>query len=339
MNPKFSIVVPCYNLAPWVKECLDSVVAQSFADWECIVVDDESTDDCGAILDGYAGRDSRIRVIHQKNKGEGGARNTGIVAAKGDWIVFLDGDDVLARETLSRVAEIIQAQPFVDLIRFGLIRFNDGDHWEPQVKNNGVLVDISCECSLDILSRYFVQHVFRRRVLEGHFFTSYRRGADRPFLAEVLLNRVSSFYATDDVLYGYRQRQGSAMNSVPRAEVLADELEHRRDLVLMIEASKKQVDYAGSWWLERYFTDEFGALVVEKSAAERAMLWNVWLNCVREMKDAKGLSAHARHVYCICCRFPYRPVFWLVARAYPWYMSRGIIPRGFRKIRRLLTHV
>ena len=61
-----SVIVPCYNLASWIRDCLNSVLGQSFSDWECVVVDDESTDDSPSILDGYANQDSRIRVIHQR---------------------------------------------------------------------------------------------------------------------------------------------------------------------------------------------------------------------------------------------------------------------------------
>ena len=339
--PKFSIVIPVYNVAPYLRECLDSVLAQTYTDWEAICVDDGSTDGSGAILDEYAAKDNRFRVIHRKNAGVGAARNAALDAARGEWVCFLDADDVWHREFLSDFALAMEVHRNCKLFRCGMIRFLDGAVCEfgqgiAQFQSRDVSQRIEPE---DFSQHYFWEHVYRHNVIGPIRFPRYIRGEDRIFFNTILLERCNEIVVSETPRYGYRQRQGSAMNSTPRAEVLVDELEHRRDLVLMIEASKKQVDYAGSWWLERYFTDEFGALVAEKSAAERAMLWDVWLNCVREMKDAKGLSAHARHVYCICCRFPYRPVVWLVARAYPWYMSRGIIPRGFRKIRRLLMHI
>ena len=88
-----SIICPVYNKEPYIRQCIDSVWHQSFLDWELILVDDESPDNCPRICDEYAAQDSRIKVIHQKNKGHSEARNVGIRAARGDFIMFLDADD------------------------------------------------------------------------------------------------------------------------------------------------------------------------------------------------------------------------------------------------------
>ena len=77
MSPFFSIIIPVYNVAPYLRECLDSVLAQTFTDWEAICVDDGSTDGSGAILDEYAVRDKVVFIIHQKNSSVGAARNKG----------------------------------------------------------------------------------------------------------------------------------------------------------------------------------------------------------------------------------------------------------------------
>lgn len=90
----FSIVIPIYNVVPYLRECLDSVLAQTFTDWEAICVDDGSTDGSGSILDEYAVCDRRFRVIHQTNAGVSVARNVGMLNAVGGYITFLDGDDV-----------------------------------------------------------------------------------------------------------------------------------------------------------------------------------------------------------------------------------------------------
>ena len=92
---KISIVCPVYNKEPYINQCIDSVLYQSFEDWELILVDDESPDNCPQICDEYAEKDSRIKVIHQKNKGHSESRNVGIRAAEGDYLMFLDADDYL----------------------------------------------------------------------------------------------------------------------------------------------------------------------------------------------------------------------------------------------------
>lgn len=92
---KVSVIVPVYNGEKYLGECLDSILAQSHSDIELIVVDDGSTDASGTIGDTYARCDSRVRVLHQTNGGPGAARNTGIDAATGSWLCFVDADDML----------------------------------------------------------------------------------------------------------------------------------------------------------------------------------------------------------------------------------------------------
>ncbi|MBK8060984.1 MAG: glycosyltransferase family 2 protein [Gemmatimonadetes bacterium] len=89
--PQVSVVVPLYNKEPYVRRALDSIAAQSFADFEVVIVDDGSQDGSAAIAAGYP--DSRFRMIRQANAGPGAARNRGIAEAKGEWIAFLDADD------------------------------------------------------------------------------------------------------------------------------------------------------------------------------------------------------------------------------------------------------
>ena len=91
--PEISIIVPVYNVEPYLRKCIDSIIAQTFTDFECILIDDGSTDNCPAICDEYAGKDNRIVVIHQKNAGVSAARNAGLDIARGEWIGFVDSDD------------------------------------------------------------------------------------------------------------------------------------------------------------------------------------------------------------------------------------------------------
>lgn len=93
MNPKVSVIIPVYQAQDFLGLCLDSVLAQSFTDYELILVDDGSVDASGIICDEYERKDGRIKVIHQQNVGSSAARNTGLEEAKGDYILFIDADD------------------------------------------------------------------------------------------------------------------------------------------------------------------------------------------------------------------------------------------------------
>ena len=93
MMPKISVIIPVYNVEEYLQECIDSVLSQTFTDFECIIIDDGSIDNSGRICDEYAIKDERIKVIHKKNGGVSSARNAGLDIAQGEWIAFIDSDD------------------------------------------------------------------------------------------------------------------------------------------------------------------------------------------------------------------------------------------------------
>lgn len=98
--PQISVIVPVYNVEKYLHRCVDSILAQTFTDFELILVDDGSPDNCGAICDEYARKDARVRVIHQKNQGQAAARNRAVAEANGDWIHFVDSDDMIHPQML-----------------------------------------------------------------------------------------------------------------------------------------------------------------------------------------------------------------------------------------------
>jgi len=128
--PRFSIILPVYNVAPYLRDCLDSVMGQTYPDWEAICVDDGSTDASSAILDEYAARDARIHVFHRINAGVSAARNFGLSKVSGDYVTFLDGDDAYAPNWLRTAAhEIATNEP--DLLRMSFTTWTDGSDFPP----------------------------------------------------------------------------------------------------------------------------------------------------------------------------------------------------------------
>lgn len=95
MEPKISVIVPAYNNAPWLPRCLDSILAQTYSNLEILVVNDGSTDNTVQVLEAYAAKDSRIRPIHKENGGVTSARLRGVSESTGEWIGFVDGDDLI----------------------------------------------------------------------------------------------------------------------------------------------------------------------------------------------------------------------------------------------------
>lgn len=109
--PTISVIVPVYNVEKYLHRCIDSILAQTFTDFELILVDDGSADGSGAICDEYAAKDSRVRVIHKENGGVSASRNTGMDAATGDYILFCDSDDYVSRYWAEQLALHIKDNP------------------------------------------------------------------------------------------------------------------------------------------------------------------------------------------------------------------------------------
>ncbi len=101
--PQISIIVPVYNIEKYFHRCVDSILSQTFTDFELLLINDGSNDNSGAICDEYAAKDARIRVFHKENGGVSSARNLGLDNAKGEWITFVDSDDYVKPDYLSNL--------------------------------------------------------------------------------------------------------------------------------------------------------------------------------------------------------------------------------------------
>lgn len=220
-NPKISIIVPVYNVEQYLPRCIDSILYQSFADFELLLIDDGSKDKSGAICDEYAAKDSRIRVFHKKNGGVSSARNVGLDNARGEWLAFIDGDDEITKGYFN----IRQEHEEVDVII------------KPYCVENGEGC-VTCQNNeLNILTerekifRYYVQKrnnalwdkiIKRKTVGTQRFNTNVSIGEDFLFFLSVLPN-VKTIAFDDTGSYRYFLRQGSAMQSVDikrRIEIL-----------------------------------------------------------------------------------------------------------------------
>lgn len=118
--PKFTLIIPVYNVEAYLRQCLDSVLCQDYSDWEAVCVNDGSTDGSAAILEDYAAKDARFQVFTQPNGGLSAARNAGLDAAKGEYILFLDSDDWLEPKALETIDTSLNGE---DMLSFSGRRF------------------------------------------------------------------------------------------------------------------------------------------------------------------------------------------------------------------------
>ena len=222
---KFSIIIPVYNVQDYLRECLDSVIGQKEQNCEILLVDDGSTDGSGNICDEYALKDSRIKVFHQKNGGLGVARNTGILHATGEWILFVDSDDYWLPDTLEKVETAIAKHPEEKLFAFRYMEDREGKIVTPPQKGFREGRD-TVENFLDFLTKYEMTAGWAVWKLAVHRDLIYGKDETLLFLPNVshgedlywvirLFERAGQIYYIDTCVYRYRIRGGSLSGVSP----------------------------------------------------------------------------------------------------------------------------
>lgn len=132
MTPQISVIVPVYNVEKYLPRCIDSILSQTFTDFELLLIDDGSPDNSGKICDEYAIKDSRVKVIHKQNGGVSSARNVGIENATGEWVFFSDADDILVPNAFYILTSRINSE--VAYVMAGYKRCDENHNIEYEVK-------------------------------------------------------------------------------------------------------------------------------------------------------------------------------------------------------------
>lgn len=225
---KFSVILPVYKVEKYLHECVDSVLNQSYNDFEVILVDDGSPDACPQICDEYAAKDNRIHVIHQKNAGIACARNAGIAAAKGDYVICIDSDDYLIdNNVLSSIAE--KTENNSDVVMFGYKKFFESDgSWGADVcpiacndTNPGIIIKSLLRNGSYIATAW--TKAIRRQLLADNkifFKPGMVSGEDVDWYLNILCN-VKNFAFVEKACLAYRQRPDSISHS-PKMQSLTD---------------------------------------------------------------------------------------------------------------------
>lgn len=214
--PAISVIVPVYNVEKYLHHCVDSILAQTFTDFELIMVDDGSTDNSGKICDEYANFDNRFRVIHQKNQGQAVARNRALEIAQGEYIVFVDSDDYihsLMFETLVCTAQ----QTNADIVRCNYIEGTDCNYnW--QLSNKIVTKEYDSKSYLraSILNNtngiwVLWDKIYRRSCFDEIRFPEGRIFEDNATVYKVLYY-ANTIVEIDSVFYYYFQNANSTTN-------------------------------------------------------------------------------------------------------------------------------
>ncbi len=214
-----SIIVPIYNVEAYLPRCIDSILAQTYTDFELILVDDGSPDNCPSICDEYAEKDSRIIVIHKENGGLSSARNAGLDIAQGDYIGFVDSDDFIHPQMYERLMESLTDNN-ADISICNFERVNEAGNpisdLYPLLTSSvssgiNILRDFKKSGYLNIQYIVVVNKVFSRDLWNNIRFPIGRIHEDE-FVAHHLLGASKCVSSINEQFYYYRQTSGSIMN-------------------------------------------------------------------------------------------------------------------------------
>jgi glycosyltransferase involved in cell wall biosynthesis len=211
--PKISVIVPVYNVEKYLHECINSILSQTFTDFEIILVNDGSQDSSGMICDEYASKDNRITVIHQENQGQAAARNKALTIAKGEWIHFVDSDDLIHPQMLEVLYGAVDENTQISMC--GLIKGIDltDDFFSPKNDCNFKKSPINEE-ELILIYRDEYQYwiacakLIKKTIIEKYPFTVGKIHEDSA-VAFKWINETEFVNITDEQLYFYRTNPNS----------------------------------------------------------------------------------------------------------------------------------
>lgn len=224
MNSLISVIVPVYKVEPFLHKCIDSIINQSYKNLEIVLINDGSPDNCGKICDDYASKDSRIKVIHQQNKGLSGARNAGLDLCIGDYVSFVDSDDWIEYEMYEEMLGLLLEHK-LDMVECDVNRTSEVN------QNKNIETQIRIENSLEALKRIIKtscfsvwRRLYKREVIENSRFLLNKTSEDIYFTID-LVQEISSLGYINLPFYNYRSNPDSIMKSGYSRKRLKDSID------------------------------------------------------------------------------------------------------------------
>ena len=249
-----SVIVPVYNTELYLHRCIDSILSQTFTDFELLLINDGSTDRSGEICDEYAAKDSRIKVFHKENGGVSSARNMGLDEARGEWVAFVDADDYwYADNVLEQLLDIVK-QNDLDIVR--------GEYKAVDWEGNSLFYRPVSKRRMKYINRILNSYEFLEYAIQGEFFLwlcLFKRKyikdlrfevgrvflEDMQFLSKLMIGDSRCMYVPDVRFYAYRKIETSASNNAS--------LERLRNSFDMCNCLDRYAQQAKGIELRRYF--------------------------------------------------------------------------------------
>jgi len=334
-----SVIVPVYKVEQYLPTLLDSILAQTYKDYELLLIDDGSPDGSGKICDDYAARDERVRVIHKENGGVSSARNRGIEEARGEYLYFCDSDDYLAADMFEVLMREVGGR---DLLRTGylmLVPREEGflEKAERTDKVNYRLIADNDEGLTNEFPTFFIditsvcRLLLKRSILIENnlrFSSKFRFGEDTLFVFEYLTH-IHSAILIDYQGYCYFHNAGSAiynLNNLPEYDIISAqekgyEALEQRALPKRREKYRDRFIYVHLYWLMKIFLLKGYLPQTAVPRSERLKRWatireDKWFNAMRTAAFRKRQKPYKMIDYCCRYRLYYLadPLLWLLGK-------------------------
>ena len=246
MGEKISVIVPVYNVEAYLERCVESILQQTYAHFELILINDGSTDSSGQICDHLASQYENIKVYHIENAGVSNARNMGIQLATGSWVTFIDSDDFVTQDYLATLASAVEGLN-VGFVIAPLHHIKNGIVTDLPPHSGKTELWSTEETMKELLmtsrtSFFPVAKLFKRDLLaDEKFNTNYHLAEDALFLTELLLKTRCSCVFIDKPVYYYDHREGSATTSVNRH--VFDTIEVYKQIIAQVSQAFPNLKY------------------------------------------------------------------------------------------------
>lgn len=235
--PQISVIVPVYNVEKYLTQCIESILSQTYQEFELLLIDDGSEDNSGSICDHYSNIDSRVHVFHKENGGVSSARNMGIEHAKGEWVCFVDSDDWIDKDTFEYITGLWKG---ADFLQFGYRRTGGTASEYSYVPSKVLRYSTSVYCTKRIYHSAICGYSLKLNIIKKYkisFPNHIKYGEDQAFILKTLICS-SEIVILDRHFYNYRDREGSAMHASESISMGKDHLLVIEDLLLFIEHNR-----------------------------------------------------------------------------------------------------
>ena len=302
--PEISVIVPVYKVEKYLDRCINSLLSQSFQDFELLLVDDGSPDKCGEICDSYAAGDKRVKAFHKENGGLSDARNYGTERAEGRYITFIDSDDYVSSDYLKVLFELAESTG-ADIAVGNFMEVSDQVSLEQRkVKDdfNKEVFDGDGALHQLLASPRYLQmetawgKLVKTEIVKAHLYPVGRFHEDEA-TTYLYYADAAKVAVTDRIMYGYYQNPDSIMRSERNEKKIADAFWAMADRAKNLEAMGK-TEYAKAAWLFVY------GWLMEEVMNHPGERWK-WKDTYKNLQNAKYVKEHIKGKSFLYMHFPY----------------------------------